>query len=452
LELKCAGYLSLSLDLDPAAILSRKASRKAGAIHNSGREPRNFNAFTIGAIVSAFANPLVLSESDSAIVLERIPLNASTDGLFSEKWLQNALFTYPQCLPVKEIDPHIGELIPICTEFETGAGPADILFVTPTGQIVIVETKLYRNPEARREVVAQILDYAKQLTTWTFEDLVRVTAVASKQGPQFLMNRVRDHGVDEAAFVDGINRSLKVGDFLLLIVGDGIRSGAESLVGFLERYGNLKFGLGLIEVAAYRLADRSVLLLPRILAKTEVLQRTVLIGASGPIEFDEVAASDDSDIRATSDSSWYQTFWSEYLQVLRLDDPVQAPPAKPAKSTNIFLAMPPGKGIAWISSYIAQSSKVGGVYLTFAQSFDRLDYFYSGLLAQKEEIESDFGSPLTWERSGNKIYIGSPNIRFSNLNDETERKRVISSLAVNTNKMVNVFRHRLEAMTREAAG
>ena len=171
-------------------------------------------------------------------------------------------------MPVQEIDPHIGKLIPVCTEIETGAGPADILFVTPTGKIVLVETKLWRNPNARREVVAQILDYAKQLTAWSYDDLAREAAIASKNGPDYLSNCLKAYGVEEQGFVDGINRSLKIGDFLLLIVGDGIRTGAESLVAFIERYGNLRFGLGLIEVAAYRLPDHSVLLQPRILAKT----------------------------------------------------------------------------------------------------------------------------------------------------------------------------------------
>ena len=98
--------------------------------------------------MSAFTKPIVIDKSNKAVVLERIPLSSGKVELFSERWLQKALFANPQCLPVKEIDPHIGTLIPICTEIETGAGPADILYVTPTGQIVLVETKLWRNPEA----------------------------------------------------------------------------------------------------------------------------------------------------------------------------------------------------------------------------------------------------------------------------------------------------------------
>ena len=117
--------------------------------------------------------------------------------------------------------------------------------------------------------------------------------------------------VDEADFVDGISNSLKSGDFLLLIVGDGIRSGTESLINFIEQYGNLRFGFGLVEVAAFRLPNDEVLLQPRILAKTELLQRTVLIGSNGPVEFEQIAAAEDTAEKTNPQWIWFQTFWSK---------------------------------------------------------------------------------------------------------------------------------------------
>ena len=45
-------------------------------------------------------------------------------------------------------------------EVNCGYGSIDNLFLTPTGDIILVETKLWSNAKARREVVAQALDYA----------------------------------------------------------------------------------------------------------------------------------------------------------------------------------------------------------------------------------------------------------------------------------------------------
>ena len=404
--------------------------------------------------MSAYANPIVLNQNGPATVLERIPLTTS-DGTFSERWLQESLFNHPECLPTKEIDPRLGKLIPICMEIETGAGPADILYVTETGYIILVETKLWRNPEARRTVVAQILDYAKQLTSWSFSDLARETAIASKQGSEHLLNRVKEFSpnFDEASFVDGISNSLKSGDFLLIIVGDGIRSGTESLVNFIEQYGNLRFGFSLVEVAAFKLPNNEVLLQPRILAKTEILQRTVLIGASGPVTLDEVAATEDDDLdeKNSANRKWFQDFWSGYLSILKLDDSAQPIPLAIPKSTNIYFFMPLLKANeSWISAYIAQSTFAAGVYLSFAKSCLETQEFYHRLIADREEIEKTVGTQLNWENNGQKVYISVPHIKYKDLNNLDERTKVQEYLADMTNRMVNAFRHRLKDYFEES--
>jgi hypothetical protein len=308
--------------------------------------------------MAAFNQPIFVSSDGSSSLLVRIPLAGNGLGQFNEDWLQKVLFDHPESLPIKEIDPHVGVLVPVCRELETGSGPADILYVTPTGQLVLVETKLWRSPEARRQVVAQILDYAKQLTSWKYEDLDREVAKVTKSGPGFLANLLREtvKEFDEAAFVDGVTRSLRIGDFLLLIVGDGIRSGAEALVGFLEQYGNLRFSFGLIEVAAYRMVTGGILLQPRILAKTEIIKRTIVVAEEGTASEGEPENSGEEN----PDAKWLEDFWGEFRKVLILDDATQPFAESPCRSTNFYFFLPPGTKKVWISAYIARSHKVGG--------------------------------------------------------------------------------------------
>ncbi|WP_412480117.1 DUF4268 domain-containing protein [Azonexus sp. IMCC34839] len=401
--------------------------------------------------MSAFANPILVGAEFETNTLERISFNSS-DQNFSERWLQEALFAAPQSLPVSEIDPHIGPLIPLCMELGTDAGPADILFVTPTGQLVLVETKLWRNPEARRAVVAQILDYAKQLTLWSFDDLARAVAMAAKADAGYLLKRVMNvvTELDEITFVDGINRSLKQGDFLLLIVGDGIRSDAESLVGFLERYGNLRFGLALIEVAAYRLPNKETLLLPRILAKTEIIQRTILMGPSGPVEFEQLANSEDNAGAPSQDNQWFNSFWTEFLSGFEIEDKTQPLPKSIPKSTNLFLQLPPGGAYAWISIFLARASSRAGVYLTFAKSLATRDDYFDRLLSDRDLIETEIGIPLVWQKQGDKKYISSPDVPVGNLDDPMHRQQVIQQLRQFANAFVGTFRHRLAAFSKES--
>lgn len=401
--------------------------------------------------MSAFTRPVVLDPLGVATLLERVPLNGGSESQFNEKWLQRALFQCPACLPVNEIDPHIGPLVPVCMELETGSGPADILYVTPSGQVVIVETKLWRNPQARREVIGQILDYAKQLTSWTYDVLDGAAANATKNQSGYLLNCVvRNHpDVDESSFVDGVKRSLETGDFLLLIVGDGIRYGTEALVTFLERYGHLRFGLGLVEVAAYRLPTGQMLLQPRILAKTELVQRTLLMGPTGPVTFQQAAQAEDAVTPNSSQREWFVTFWQQYLQQLRLDEPNQRS-IEPAKSTNQYFAMPPGGSMSWISAYIAQSTRKAGVYLTFAKAFEDAFAIYDELISDRVSIEREVGVQLTWERdANNKIYVSVPTESFADLDAPNDRQRVIGYLADMTTRMIRVFKPRLQALVHQ---
>lgn len=397
--------------------------------------------------MSAFTRPVVIGTDGTSTLLNRVPLTSGGDGLFDEKWLQRALFNNPECLPVNEIDPHIGSLIAVCLELETGAGPVDILLVTPTGQIVLVETKLWRNPEARRAVVGQILDYAKQLTSWDYDKLDFAAAKAAKGSTGYLLSQVRLKfpEIDEAAFVDGVNRCLSTGDFLLLIVGDGIRYGAESLITFLDRFGHMRFGFGLLEVAAYLLPDGQTLLQPRILAKTELLQRTLIMGPSGPISFQQAAQADDEITPIKSQREWFMNFWRQFLGELKLDEPSLIP-VDPAKSTNQYFSMPPANGKCWISAYIAQGSKSAGVYLTFLKGYERAAQIFAELQADRATIEQEVGVQLVWEATGDKYYVSAPTESYEDLNAADDRKRVICYLADMTQRMDRALRPRLASM------
>jgi hypothetical protein len=66
------------------------------------------------------------------------------------------------------------------------------------------------------------------------------------------------------------------GKILLLIVGDGIRENAEDLVEFFQRFTNIQFTLGLIELKIYQASKTQRLVIPDILFKTKEIQRAVI--------------------------------------------------------------------------------------------------------------------------------------------------------------------------------
>ena len=77
----------------------------------------------------------------------------------------------PTVLPIAEIEPGFTPAISICTELPLASGFLDNLFVNPLGNLIGVECKLWRNSEARRKVISQIIDYAKDIQRLKYAEL-----------------------------------------------------------------------------------------------------------------------------------------------------------------------------------------------------------------------------------------------------------------------------------------
>lgn len=231
------------------------------------------------------AHPRIV-DGEQTRELSRVPF---TDRQVDEEWLQRLLFDHPSLLPVAEIEPAFAPLRAVARELPTEAGPIDLLFVSSTGYLTIVETKLFRSSEARREVVAQILDYAKELLRWTYNDLIaairRAPVRAGGTSGDPLLEAARgkegseDDEIDPAEFQRTVTLGLRRGRFLLLIVGDEIREDVESLVEYLQTCAHLQFTMGLISLSLYRVtegAEWPLLVVPRIVARTTEIVRAVV--------------------------------------------------------------------------------------------------------------------------------------------------------------------------------
>jgi hypothetical protein len=108
-----------------------------------------------------------------------------SDPSLAEDHIQNVVFDHPSVLPIEELDPTFAPAIQIGRETATLVGAIDALFVSPDGGVTIVEAELWHNPQARREVVDQIIDYATELSSWPYEQLTRYASgrPASRCGP-----------------------------------------------------------------------------------------------------------------------------------------------------------------------------------------------------------------------------------------------------------------------------
>ena len=212
-----------------------------------------------------------------ALMPLRLGQTPDEDGNRREAFIQNLIHDHPALIPMAEIEPAFSPLIAVCKELPTAAGYLDNLWITPWGGLVLGEAKLVRNPQARREVVAQALDYARAVTNWSFDDLQDAVRKALKQPGFTLWSLVQDVAdLDEQQFVDAVQRRLRSGSFLLLIIGDGIQEGVEALTAHLQLHAGLHVGLALLDLSLWRNVDGGLIVVPRIPMRTVLIERGVV--------------------------------------------------------------------------------------------------------------------------------------------------------------------------------
>lgn len=225
-------------------------------------------------MVKARGTPVLVDSLGCQVPLQRIYLG---NGNHKEKWLQNLIHAHPNILPVADIEPGFGALIPAALEVSCAHGRIDNLFLTASGDIVFVETKLWRNTEMRREVVAQVLDYVSALTAMSFEEFQTVVSKGEK-APKRLYDLMADNpeALPEAEFIDAVSNNLRRGRMLAMVLGDGIRSETEALAALLQSHAGAHFTFALVEVAIWQKSDGSILAIPSTLAKTVMIERGIV--------------------------------------------------------------------------------------------------------------------------------------------------------------------------------
>ncbi|MCB1801292.1 MAG: DUF4268 domain-containing protein [Gammaproteobacteria bacterium] len=393
---------------------------------------------------SAYGTPLIIAPGGSPAKMARVSLSATGEGgQYDEAFIQQLAFDHPNCLPVSEIDVAYEGLVPVCMELSTPAGPMDALYVTPAGRLVILEAKLWRNPEARRKVVAQILDYAKELSNWSYEDLQREVSRKLGRKGNALFELVKAHcpETDEIGFVDGVQQSLSLGRFLLLIVGDGIKEGAGAIADFLETVGRLEFTFGLVELALYQHHDVGLLVQPRVIARTVEFRRNIVVLPEGASL--ETTTEDELSLPEGQEEirRCYREFWTDFLGQLRLDD-VSQPMPNITQSQNLYFMLPPAGGAVWVSPYFSKSKETVGVYLKLMKG-NTGDSASEFLLQDIDQIATELGEEVSLNEIDGRL---APMVtkRFGDVQSSSNRAEIKEFFADYLNRFINTFRHRLK--------
>ncbi|GEM_PF-921204 len=228
---------------------------------------------------------LINSLDDEGDSLNRIEVKSNEQK--SEDWLQNLIHKHPQILPANQFDDTYLPLIPIARELETNSGRVDNVYISPTGKITIVETKLWKNPEKHRTVVAQIIDYAKEISNWSYDEFNQAilkssrnsTSIQNNSLDQIIEPHLSKVGLSLTEFQERTISCLQGGEFLLLIVGDKISANLALLSEAIQGVPGMDFRLGLVELQLYPLnkdSDWPLLIIPDVVGRTVEKTRGVI--------------------------------------------------------------------------------------------------------------------------------------------------------------------------------
>jgi hypothetical protein len=390
--------------------------------------------------------PLLLtSGTGGAVALTPLSLQSGGDTV-SEAEIKALVHAHPACLPIAEIDPMFSGPVPICTELKTPAGPVDVFMVTPSGLPVLVECKLWRNPEGRREVVGQILDYAKELSRWSSSDLQREVSRRLKRDGNSLLEMVRAlaPGIDEIQFNDALTANLRRGRFLLLIVGDGIREGVEAIAEYLQMHVGLHFSLGLVELPIYLMPNGERLVAPRVLARATIVTRNVVALPEGYAldEAEDPARAPEARADRNASGVEAQRFWSEFLDDLKLDDPEQQIP-RPARLGYLAFMLPAPSGSSWLTVYRNVKRGEVGVYLS-SHGDTPGDYARQAIVDDWDALKDQLGGTAKVTEENGRFVILDCRI-FGPLDQPEVRAKAFTWLAERVNTFVNVLRPRVRS-------
>jgi hypothetical protein len=202
-----------------------------------------------------------------------------------ESLLEDALVATPELLCLEDLGifhNHIHVVRQASARAITGAQTyPDILFLTDTGEVGIVEVKRYGNPElAGRKVISQVLDYGATLTTLSEPEQVKLFRNEGSNAESFeqLVVELYRKATKPAALASKIRRQLQYGQLYYMIACDRAPIGLGEWVRSVSQSSTTDFTIRVLEVCPYQQNGEpdTLIWFSAPIIETETIQRTTI--------------------------------------------------------------------------------------------------------------------------------------------------------------------------------
>ena len=183
-----------------------------------------------------------------------------------EDYLQQYIHENPESIPLYDIKEDIKLLI-LAREFPANGGRIDAIGIDKEGEIYIIETKLYKNPD-KKTVVAQVLDYGAALWKHSgdFSDFVGILDSSVQKTFKVSLNqKLQEYfGLSEeelSQLLDSVKNNLNGGILHFVILMDSLDDRLKDLILYVNQ--NSQFDIYAVELEYYK-HDTYEIIIPRI--------------------------------------------------------------------------------------------------------------------------------------------------------------------------------------------
>jgi hypothetical protein len=145
-------------------------------------------------------------------------------GYENEASLQQLIAEHPSLIP------GVSGRAVACREFSSGVGRADVVILDESGDLTLIECKLTTNPQIRREIVGQVLDYASRLWGMRVDEFEATWRRASRTDISPL-SAFEDDGADTRERLAG---NLESGRMRLVLAVDQVNDDLKRIVEYLN--------------------------------------------------------------------------------------------------------------------------------------------------------------------------------------------------------------------------
>jgi hypothetical protein len=184
-----------------------------------------------------------------------------------ETELQELLYKFPEIiLSIPEFELDFEEIAIKYREYSTTHGPIDVLYITKNANILLIETKLIKNPESIRTVVAQTIDYIKALTIDGCENI---------KNKNCKNMQIIDDFVFDDKFLHLLNKNISTGNIYGIIIGDDIHPNLLGLIDSIQSAPHLAFNISLAKIETYEY-NKQLLISAKIVENTKEIERSVI--------------------------------------------------------------------------------------------------------------------------------------------------------------------------------